>query len=124
MTDALNAKAPAPIITRVVQGFGIAAIAAGAWGFSTRDDCQELECLVWFYALFVVAWGVVALLAGMRGPLGLAFLIGAVLLAMVGSWVRPLLGIVFLAVLLVLVNASKDRLAGYYRRSKPKVEAS
>jgi MFS family permease len=119
MSDAIRAaKPPAPMITRVIQLFGLAAIGAGAWAISTRDSCEELGCLVWFFGIYVAVWGIVAVLAGIRGPLGFVFLIGAIVLALVGSWVRPLFGLVFLVVLLGLVSASKERLAPYYRRAK------
>lgn len=125
MTNAaLEPKPPAPLVTRAVQLFGLAAVAAGIWAISTRTNCEELGCLVWFFGLFIAGWGVIALLAGLRGPLGFVFLLGAIVLAMAGSWVKPFYGLIFLAIVLGLVSASKDRLAGYYRRPKPKVEAS
>jgi hypothetical protein len=117
-------KPPAPLVTRVVQLFGLAAVVAGLWAISTRSSCEAFGCLVWFFGLYVLAWGVVALLAGLRGPVGFVFLLGAIVLAMAGAWVKAFYGIIFLVMLLGLVRASKDRLAGYYRRSKPKVEAS
>jgi hypothetical protein len=117
-------KPPAPLVTRAVQLFGVTAVVIGFVAFSSRDNCEGLTCLAWVYGLFVAGWGVVALLSGIRGPVGLVFLIAAIVLAMVGSWVKAFYGIIFLVVLLALVSASKERLAGYYRRSKPKVEAS
>jgi hypothetical protein len=119
MTETVRGTKPsAPIITRVVQLFGLVAITGGAWAISTRNGCEELGCLAWFLGIYAVAWGLVALLAGVRGPLGMVFLIAAVVLALLGAWIRPLFGIVFLVVLLGLVNVSKEKLAPYYRRAK------
>ncbi|MGH2725633.1 MAG: hypothetical protein ACRDKS_01525, partial [Actinomycetota bacterium] len=112
---------PAPLVTRVMQILGLTAVAVGVWALVDGRDCEGLECLGNFLAVYLGVWGLFALLAGIRGPFGLVFLIGAILLALGVSWVEPFFGMIGLVVVLVLVRASKDRLAGYYRRA-PKPE--
>lgn len=125
MTDLHEPKPPTPLVTRVMQLFGLAAVANGIWGISTGSDCERLGCsLARYVGVFLTVWGVAALLAGLRGPVGFGFLLGAIVLAMAASWVKAFYGLIFLAIVLGLVRVSKDRLAGYYRRPKPKVEAS
>jgi hypothetical protein len=111
-----TAKPPTPLVTRVVQLFGLAAVGFGGWAIASGPGCQELGCLVWVLGIYLALWGVVAWLAGIRGPIGLIFLVGAILMALAASWVEPLYGIVFLGVVSLLIGASKERLAPYYRR--------
>jgi hypothetical protein len=123
MSEVAHAKPPAPLVTRVMQVLGVAAIGLGGWALVDLPDCQELDCLGQLLAWYVGVWGLLALLSGIRGPLGLVFLIGAILTALAVSWVEPFYGLIGLVVIMVLVRASKDRLAGYYRRA-PRPEGS
>jgi hypothetical protein len=121
MTDVAHAKPPAPLVTRVMQLFGLAALVFGGLILFDARDCQELDCLAGPIGIAIMVWGAVALLSGLRGPAGLAFLIGAIVLGLAFTWVKAFWGLIGLLVLSMLVTASKDRLAPYYRR-KPKTE--
>lgn len=122
MMDVAQAKPPAPLVTRVMQILGVAALGFGGWALATGPGCEELECLVWVLGAYLAAWGLIALLSGIRGPLGLVFLIGAIVLALGISWVEPFYGLIGLLIVGALVSASKERLAPYYRRH-PKADA-
>jgi hypothetical protein len=116
MTEAVHGKPPAPLVTRAVQLLGLAAVAFGGYAISTGPGCQELDCLAWFLGALLAGWGVCALLAGIRGPVGLVFFVVALVLGLAVSWANPFLGLIVLLVVSLLMNASKDRLAPYYRR--------
>jgi cytochrome c oxidase subunit IV len=109
-------KPPAPIITRAMQLLGLGAIVLGTMILIDVRDCQELDCLAGPIGLFVVAWGVIALLSGLRGPVGLFCLIGAFVLTLLVAWIKFFIGIIALVALMGLTRLSKDRLAGYYRK--------
>ncbi|MGH2784978.1 MAG: hypothetical protein ACRDJ1_06935 [Actinomycetota bacterium] len=115
MTDAVRVKPPAPPLTRAMQLLGLGAVVFGSLILIDVRDCQELDCLAGPIGLFVVAWGVIALMSGLRGPVGLFFLIAALVLTLLVAWVKFLIGIVALVALMGLTRLSKDRLAGYYR---------
>jgi hypothetical protein len=122
MTDVVRTKPPAPPLTRVIQIVGLAAVVFGALILVDVRDCQELDCLAGPIGLFVVGWGVIALLSGLRGPLGLVFLVAAIVLTLLVAWIKFFIGIVALLALMGLTRLSKDRLAGYYRK-QTKAEA-
>ncbi|MEX2554947.1 MAG: hypothetical protein WEB06_04890 [Actinomycetota bacterium] len=123
MTDVVHARPRAPLVTRVIQVFGLAALVFGGLILFDARDCQELDCLAGPIGIAIMVWGAVALLSGLRGPAGFAFLIGAIVLGLAFTWVKALWGVIGLLVLSMLVTASKDRLAPYYRR-KSKSESS
>ena len=116
MSEVAHAKPPAPILTRVMQVLGLGAIAWGGAVILDVRDCEELGCLAGPIGIAAVVWGIVAVLSGLRGPIGLVFLVGALVLTFIVSWVKFLIGVVALVVLMGLTRMSKDRLAPYYRR--------
>lgn len=117
MTQTAHAKPPAPLVTRVMQILGLAAVGLGVWALVEGRDCEGLECLGTLLGAYLGGWGLIAVMSGIRGPLGFVFLIGAILLVLGVSWVEPFYGLIALVVIMVLVRASKDRLAAYYRRA-------
>lgn len=116
MNDVSHGKPPAPILTRAMQLLGLAAIVVGALILFDVRDCEELDCLAGLIGTYVVGWGVIAVLSGLRGPVGLVFLVTALVLTVLVSWIKFLVGIVALAAIMGLTRLSKDRLAPYYRR--------
>jgi hypothetical protein len=122
MTDVAHAKPPAPLVTRVIQLFGLAALVFGGMILFDARDCEELACLAGPIGIAIMVWGAVALLSGLRGPAGMVFLIGAIVLGLAFTWVKAFYGLIGLLILSMLMTASKDRLAPYYRRL-PKPEA-
>jgi hypothetical protein len=118
MTEAAHEKPPAPILTRVMQLLGLAGLVFGGLILFDARDCQELDCLAGPIGVVVIVWGAVALLSGLRGPAGFVFLILALVLSVLVSWATPLIGLIALVVAMLLMSASKDRLAPYYRRQR------
>ena len=116
MTDVAHRKPPAPILTRAMQLLGVGGLVFGGLILFDARDCQELDCLAGPIGVAIMLWGAVAVLSGLRGPAGFVFLILAVILSILVSWATPLLGLVVLAVAMILMSVSKDRLAPYYRR--------
>jgi hypothetical protein len=117
MTDVGHAKPPAPPVTRVVQLIGLGAVVFGTWVVVDARDCEELGCLATFLGAMGAAWGVIALLAGLRNLVGFFCLIAAVILALLTAWATPLFTLPFLVVVLILIRFSKDKLKAFYRGS-------
>lgn len=115
MTDVAHAKPPAPILTRMLQLFGLAAVVLGGLAISTGPGCEELGCIAWVLGVYLAVWGVCALLCGLRGRAGLVFLVLALVLPLLVGWTEPLWALGFLLVVMALTRVSKDRLAPYYR---------
>ena len=117
MTEtATGKKPPAPAITRGLQVLGLVAVIGGGLIMGDAAGCSELDCLAWPIGIVVAVWGLVALLSGIRGTVGLLFLIAAIVLPLTVLWVKFLWLLGFLLLMMLLVRVSKDRLAGYYRK--------
>ena len=118
MTDVAHAKPPAPPLTRVVQLTGLAAVVFGTWIMVDAIDCEELDCLASIIGAMAIGWGVIALLSGLRNMFGFIALIAAIILALLTAWATPLFTLPFLAVVLILLRFSKDKLKGFYRNER------
>ncbi|MGH2793515.1 MAG: hypothetical protein ACRDKG_04345 [Actinomycetota bacterium] len=118
MNVVIRPKPPVPILTRVVQLIGAAALVFGTWILIDGLDCEGLECLGQIIGVMGVGWGVVAVLAGIRNMVGFICLIGAIVLALLLAFATPWFSLPFLAVAFFLLKASKDKLKDYYRNEK------
>lgn len=131
MTHVEDRARPMPLVTRIFQVGGAVAIALGVIlvvgvALSSRElggICEGFSCLSTALGVLLAVWGVLAMLAAIRGLAGLLFLIAAIVAPLAFSWIQPLAGLVYLVLLFPIVGASKERLAAYYRRSPPEVRA-
>ena len=123
MTESVPVKPPAPPLTRAVQVAGLAAIALGVWVLIEAVDCEELDCLAALIGAMGIAWGLVALMAGLRNMLGFVCLVGAIVLALLMSWAALWFSIPFLFVVFFFLRISKDKLRAFYGRDPVKEDA-